>query len=244
MFGISARAESSYTRRVVCMGLSESSASTLRFLCAIYLTASESPRVTLSVLGKRLDVSAPAVSRRAARLIRRGYLMRDGACGLTLTDKGERVALKAIRKQEVCEAFLASVVGYRWDEVFPIAWKMAVHLPDELIERMYLQAGKPKRCPHGHPIPTPDGRIEPILDQPLPTLRDHQCGAVSRVLTHDPELLRYLDAVHLRPGNRVRVLGRAPFNGPIHLAVRVGEHEAETAIGTEAASYVHVEWVR
>jgi DtxR family Mn-dependent transcriptional regulator len=228
------------------MGLSESSASTLRFLCAIYLATVEGPRVTLSMVGRRLGVSAPAVSRRAARLIRRGYLMRDGACGLVFTHKGERVALRAIRKQEVCEAFLASVVGYRWDEVFPIAWKMAVHLPDELIERMYLQAGRPGRCPHGHPIPALNGRIEPILDQPLTTLKDHQCGTVSRVLTHDSELLRYLDAIHLRPGSRVRVLARAPFNGPIHIAVQAGEREAEieTAIGAEAASYVHVEWAQ
>jgi DtxR family Mn-dependent transcriptional regulator len=64
---------------------------------------------------------------------------------------------------------------------------------------------------------------------------------VSRVFTHNSDVLRYLDALCLRPGSALRVLDRAPFNGPLRLAVRLEEaEEREIAIGTEIASYIHV----
>ncbi len=223
------------------MGAQEPSALHLHFLKAVYIAGLEHPRVTLNVLGRILGVTVPAVSRRAARYIRRGELIRDGACGLALTPKGERLALRAIRKHEVCEAFLVAVVGCAWHEVFALAWRSAIYLPDELVARMAARAGHPRRCPHGHPIPSADGHLDMILDRPLTTLSNGATGRVSRVFTHNPDVLRYLDALCLRPGSALRVLDRAPFNGPLRLAVRpeAGE-EREIAIGTEIASYVHV----
>jgi DtxR family Mn-dependent transcriptional regulator len=223
------------------MGAQELSALHLHFLKAVYFAELEHPRVTLNVLGRILGVTAPAVSRRAARYIRRGDLVRDGACGLALTPKGERLALRAIRKHEVCEAFLMTVMGYAWYEVFAVAWRNAIYLPDELVARMAARAGHPRRCPHGHPIPSPDGHLDMILDRPLTTLSNGAAGRVSRVFTHNSDVLRYLDALCLRPGSALRVLDRAPFNGPLRLAVRLEEaEEREIAIGTEIASYIHV----
>lgn len=225
------------------MSESERSASTLRFLGGVYLTGLEHPRVTLSELGKRFGISPPAVSRRATRLIRRGYLTRDGACGLLLTEEGRRIALQSIRRQEVCEVFLVKALDYTWDEVFPAAWSMSPYLDDAAIERMYVRAGSPQRCPHGHPIPTAGGRIELIADRPLTTLSDDEAGVVSRVFTHNPDMLRYLAQLHLQPGAAVQVLERAPFNGPIHVRVRTREGEITTAVGVEVAAFVHVERV-
>ncbi len=222
------------------MAAQESSALSAQFLKAVYLAELEHPRVTLNVLGKALGVTAPAVSRRAARYIRRGYLVRDGACGLALTPKGERVALRAIRKHEVLEAFLVAVTGYPWYEVFTAAWRSATYLPDELVERMFVRAGHPRRCPHGHPIPDAEGRLEAIFDRPLISLNDGTTGTLSRVFTHNVDILRYLDTLGLLPGRTLRLLSRAPFNGPLHLLV-AGEGEREVVISPEIATFIHVQ---
>jgi|YNPBryulayer2012_1023412.scaffolds.fasta_scaffold00293_14 DtxR family Mn-dependent transcriptional regulator len=225
------------------MAAQESSALSAQFLKAVYLAELEHPRVTLNVLGKALGVTAPAVSRRAARYIRRGYLVRDGACGLALTPKGERVALRAVRKHEVFEAFLVSVMGYPWYEVFTAAWRSATYLPDEVIERMFARAGHPRYCPHGHPIPSAEGRIEAVLDRPLLSLSEGTTGALSRIFTHDPGILRYLDALGLLPGRAICLRYRAPFNGPLHLHVfdAPGRGEREVVISPEVASFIHVQ---
>jgi len=225
------------------MGAQELSPLHLHFLKAVYLAALEHPRVTLNILSKSLGVTVPAVSRRAARYIRRGDLVRDGACGLALTPKGERIALRAIRRHEVCEAFLVMAVGYPWHEVFAAAWRASIYMPDELIERMCARAGYPQRCPHGHPIPGPDGRMTPIMDRSLLTLSEGTAGTLSRIFTHNASILRYLDSLGLLPGRALRLLSRAPFNGPLMLLVATANErdEREVAISPEVASYIHVQ---
>jgi Mn-dependent DtxR family transcriptional regulator len=73
------------------------------FLSETHLEANEHGRVALRALAGRLAVSAPAVSRMAQRLVRRGLLKREGACGLELTESGLGIALKAIRKRRIAE---------------------------------------------------------------------------------------------------------------------------------------------
>ena len=58
------------------------------FLSETHLESNEHGRVALRALAGRLAVSPPAVSRMAQRLVRRGLLKREGACGLELTEAG------------------------------------------------------------------------------------------------------------------------------------------------------------
>jgi DtxR family Mn-dependent transcriptional regulator len=72
----------------------------------------------------------------------------------------------------------------------------------------------PTHDPHGAPIPTADGEVE---DPVYPTLADSVGDRllVRSVADDDPERLRYLEERSLRPGAGLRVVDRAPFNGPI-----------------------------
>lgn len=213
----------------------------LDFLAEIFLAAHEVGRVSLREVADRLDVSAPAVSRMAQRLVRRGYVRRDGACGLTLSDAGERYALKAIRKRRIFEVFLVQTLGYSWAEVYPIAAASSNHLDDELVERMYEQLNRPDRCAHGDPIPTRDGKVTEIPSRLLSELPDGTTGKVSRVGSHDGAMLRYLNSLNLRPGAPVQLVSRAPFAGPLRLRVQNGSFQDEHVIGAELASKIWVE---
>lgn len=213
------------------------------FLRETYLEAQAHNRVVLRELAERLSVSAPAVSRMAQRLVRKGLMHREGACGLMLSDAGTRIALKALRHQRIFEVFLVQKLGYTWDEVFPVAKAAYSHLDDELIERMAAQLNQPTRCPHGDPIPTRDGKLNLLPAKRLSELEATSSGTVGRVDTHDPEMLKYLGTLDLNPGADITMLGRAPFGGPIRIKTKPNNSafENEHVIGAELAAHIWVE---
>ncbi|GIV85225.1 MAG: transcriptional regulator [Candidatus Roseilinea sp.] len=223
---------------------SKTSAVVQDFLSETYLEASESGRVSLRALAARLGVTPPAVSRMAQRLVRHGLVRREGACGLVLSEAGERIALRAIRKRRIFEVFLTQKLGYTWDEVYPLAASASNYLDDELIERMNAQLGHPTRCPHGDPIPSRDGRIQPLDDARLSDLANGAQGVVSRVSSHDGDLLRYLSSLNIKPGMPIHIVSRAPFSGPLRVRVANGNFYDEHVIGSELASKVWVEVAR
>jgi len=225
------------TRKLVTGSLS---AVVQSFLSEVYLEASESGRVSLRALAGRLGVTPPAVSRMAQRLVRQGLLRREGACGLVLSEAGERIALKLIRKQRIFEVFLMRFLGYTWDQVYSVAASVSAHLDDELVERMFVRLDKPTRCPHGDPIPTSDGRVPVIHEVRLPDLADGARGVISRIASHDGELLRYLGTLKLIPDQPIQLVARAPFAGPLRVRVMNGRFHDEHVIGLELASKVWV----
>lgn len=211
------------------------------FLAETHLEGQEHGRVALRSLASRLTVSPPAVSRMAQRLVRRGLLKREGACGLELTDAGLRIALRAIRKRRIFEVFLVQQLGYAWHEVYPVAAPVSNTLDDELVERMYTRLGMPSRCPHGDPIPARDGALVMPAWRALSALGDGESATITRFSSHDTEMLRYLNSVGIKPGTPVCLVARAPYSGPIRLRLGDRAHSYEQAIGAELAAGIWVE---
>lgn len=211
------------------------------FLVETIAISQDEGRVSLRALADRLEVSPPAVSRMAQRLVRRGFLKREGACGLALTDSGQSLANQAIRKRRIYEVFLIQTLGYKWYDVYPVASASSNHITDDVIGRMFVQTGSPDRCPHGDPIPTPDGKIEEIECAQLSRLTEGATGVLSRVSSHDTEMLRYLDSLNLRPGVPVELIARAPFGGPLRVRVTNGSFQDQHIIGAELAAKIWIE---
>jgi DtxR family Mn-dependent transcriptional regulator len=229
------------SKRAVGRASAKTSSVVQDFLSETYLEATQTGRVSLRALAARLSVTPPAVSRMAQRLVRQGLVRREGACGLVLSETGERIALRAIRKRRIFEVFLVQKLGYTWDEVYPVAASSSNHLDDELVERMYVQLNKPARCPHGDPIPARDGMIQLIPAMPLCDLSEGAQGKVSRVSSHDSDMLRYLASLNIKPGAPIQLVSRAPFSGPLRLKVANGSFHDEHVIGAELASKIWVE---
>jgi DtxR family Mn-dependent transcriptional regulator len=103
--------------------------------------------------------------------------------------------------------------------------------------------GFPTHCPHGDPIPTKDGRLAPVADQPLLDAPIGAAGVIRRVKTDDPAKLRYLAELGLVPGAPIEIVNRAPFNGPVRLRLeRAGR--PEHVLGTEIAQVLRIEITR
>ena len=175
--------------------------------------------VSTSALADTLNVTAPAVNRMVTKLRDAGYLVHEPYQGIRLTDSGRREALLHLRRHRIVEAFLVNVMGFGWHEVHEEADRISQRLSDVLTQRMAEMAGSPQICPHGEPIPGPDG-VLPELDDML--LSDAPLKApliITRVRTRERDRLEYLAALGLIPDAPIEMLNIAPFHGPIQLKV-------------------------
>ncbi len=196
----------------------------------------DNPYVSTSALAEVMHVSAPAVTRMVQRLKDAGYLEHEPYRGIYLTPAGEREALMNIRRHRLVERFLVDVMKFGWHEVHEAADELGPVVSDTLVNRMEHMAGYPRRCPHGEPIPSAEGVMPRVEDEPLSTVQPGSDLVISRVNSHDAEVLRYLDELGLKPGTRFRLVSRAPFNGPLQLQVG----DAVAVIGHELAAVLRV----
>ena len=144
--------------------------------------------------------------------------------GVRLTPKGRTAALEVVRHHRLLEAYLTSALGFSWDEVHAEADHLEHVISEDLEERIAAYLGNPAADPHGAPIPERDGSLPLRREVRLTDLEVGTEAVVARVSDRDPDLLRYLDRLGLRPPSRLRLLERGPFDGPLHVeAVDSGE---------------------
>lgn len=215
------------------------SAAMQEYLAEAYRLAyyqNDTPYISTSALAEVMGVSAPAVTRMVQRLKEAGYLEHEPYRGVYLTPVGEREALMNIRRHRLVEVFLVGVMKFGWHEVHDQADDLGVVVSDAVVERMERMAGFPRRCPHGEPIPTADGKMPHVVDAPLNEAEPGSDLVISRVNTHDMDKLAYLGELDLKPGTRFTLISRAPFNGPLQL-----QHDDRTQmIGHELAGVLRV----
>ncbi|MGI8846198.1 MAG: metal-dependent transcriptional regulator [Thermoleophilaceae bacterium] len=180
--------------------------------------------VSNSSLAERLGVSAASASAMVKRLEPLGLVSRRPYRGVQLTDAGERVALAVIRHHRLLELYLADALGMPWDRVHAEAEVLEHAISPELSELIAAKLGNPTHDPHGDPIPTVDGTIEETATVPLAELRAGRTGIFARVSDSDPEMLRYLSERGIAPGDRLEVVERQPFDGPLTVRFTSGEY--------------------
>ena len=188
-------------------------------------------------IAHRLGVAPASVSGMVRRLAEQGLLAYERYRGVRLTPAGRRAALRTLRRHRIIESYLATVLGYPWDRVHEEAERLEHAASDELIDRMAAALGDPAFDPHGAPIPTREGSVDERRHIALADLADGQTARVVRVSDEDGELLRYLADLALLPGAEVTVVDRAPYGGPLTLAVG----DRRCAVGPVAAAEVLVE---
>jgi DtxR family Mn-dependent transcriptional regulator len=178
--------------------------------------------VSTTSLAERLGVTPASASGMVKKLGELGLVEHQPYKGVELTTKGRRVALEVLRHHRLLEAYLASSLGVPWDRVHDEAEVLEHVLSEELEALIAAKLGHPTHDPHGDPIPSAD--LE-LVDEPhsaLSSLDAGDCGVLVRVSDAEPEMLRYLAARGIAPGDRFEVIERQPFDGP--LFVRFGDH--------------------
>jgi DtxR family Mn-dependent transcriptional regulator len=191
------------------------------YLKAIYMLEGSGEAASTNALAARLEVTPAAVSGMLRKLAGLGLVEHEPYRGVRLTERGRFVALEVIRHHRLLELFLVENLGMGWDEVHAEAEVLEHVLSEELEELIAAKLGNPTLDPHGDPIPSRDLAIaDDVGSCDLYQLEPGSSGTFVRVSDTDPEMLRFLTERGIRPGARLQVLERQPFDGP--LSVRVG----------------------
>src|SRR5437660_9820706 len=137
--------------------------------------------VTTNALAERLGVTAASASGMVKRLGELGLVEHRRYRGVSLTDRGRRVALEVMRHHRLLELYLVESLGVPWDRVHREAEVLEHVLSDELEELIAAKLGDPTRDPHGDPIPTRDLQIEERPTERLQSLGPGDRGTFTRV---------------------------------------------------------------
>jgi DtxR family transcriptional regulator, Mn-dependent transcriptional regulator len=156
--------------------------------------------------------------------------------GARLTEAGQRLALKVIRRHRLLELFLARTLEMAWDEVHEEAEHMEHAASERLVDRIDAFLGYPAVDPHGDPIPRADGSLPETEGTPLVRVRPGQRFRVVRVMDQDPAFLRYLSECGLELHAAGELVENRPEAGA--LVCRLGERTV--AMGLAAAGKVLV----
>jgi DtxR family Mn-dependent transcriptional regulator len=204
------------------------------YLKAIYTIGKGTGAAATNDIAQRLALAPASVSGMVRRLADQGLLAYERYHGVKLTETGRRAALRTLRRHRVIEAYLAHALGIPWDRVHDEAERLEHAVSDDLVDRMAATIGEPEVDPHGAPIPTREGAVDETEYTSLADLSIGVPGMVVRVADEDPAMLRYLAELSVVPGKRVTVKARAPYGGPITLAVG----RQEISIGPVLAAHV------
>src|SRR5215213_5985373 len=195
------------------------------YLKAIYQLSPEGGRpASTSDIAHLLALSPPSVTGMVKRLSEHGLLEHVPYRGVQLTDEGRRAALRMVRRHRLIEAYLVEFLGYPWDTVHEEAERLEHAVSDTLVERMATALGNPDVDPHGDPIPSADGLVRELSCTPLSDIPVGQTVEIHRVHENQPDRLRYMASLGLRPGVRISVIDRQPFDDLVTIEVAGQQH--------------------
>jgi DtxR family Mn-dependent transcriptional regulator len=196
--------------------------------------------VATNDLAERLDVTPGSASGMVRKLDELGLVTHEPYHGVSLTAAGEKVALEVLRHHRLLEAYLAQSLDVPWDRVHDEAEVLEHVLSEELEDLIAAKLGNPTRDPHGDPIPTRDGHIDETPTDSLQELEPGDSGVFVRVSDSEPEMLRYLGERGIAPGDRLEVVDKQPFDGPVFVRIGADMH----ALGGALAQAMRVEVTR
>jgi DtxR family Mn-dependent transcriptional regulator len=201
---------------------------------AIYELREDDVDVIQARIAERLEISRPAVSEMIRRLEGAELVTLDGA--IRLTEAGNTLAEKVVRRHRLAERFLTDILGLSWADAHTEAGKWEHVISEPVEAAMTRVLGDPTTCPHGNPIPGSD--YAPPAAVALDGLQPGSTFTVSRIpeeLEFAPGLLKFLEDAAVVPGQSGTVTAASP-DGTLTLDID-GRH---VGIGSFASARILV----
>lgn len=170
-------------------------------------------------IAAKLDVRAPSVTGMLKRLAEAGWISYEPGRGARLTAPGIAEARRVIRRHRLVELFLNRVLGLDWSEVDAEAEALEHAISPRLEEALAAHLGEPLEDPHGHPIPTAEGRLTHRELRRLCDFSPGDCVVIREAQDDNPERLRRWRELGLTPGATVRILSTHPLDSLIEVQV-------------------------
>jgi DtxR family Mn-dependent transcriptional regulator len=209
------------------------------YLKAIFSIAAtnDGAGVSTNQLSDHLNNKAASVTDMLKRLSDKKLINYQKYKPVELTGKGEKLAVKIIRKHRLWEVFLLEKLRFKWDEVHDIAEQLEHIQSDELIDRLDHFLGKPKYDPHGDPIPDSNGQFLHIKAKPLSQFHKKGNYILMGVCEHSKAFLQHLSSIGLKIGDIIQVEAINEFDN----SYTVKAHKNPLFLSSKVASNILVE---
>lgn len=170
-------------------------------------------------IAERLSVRAPSVTGMLKRMEEGGWIHYEPGRGAQLTSRGVAEARRVIRRHRLVELFLTRVLGLDWSEVDAEAEALEHAISPRLEQALAAHLGEPLEDPHGHPIPTSEGKL---ASRELKRLSQFQAGdtvVIREVQDDNPSRLRRWQSLGLVPGATIHIRGFQPLDDLFEITI-------------------------
>lgn len=184
------------------------------YLKAIYsLKVKYGKEVSTNALAKQLDTKASSITDMVKKLSVKKLVEYEKYRGVSLTEKGKKIAVNIIRNHRLWEVFLVEKLNFKWDEVHDLAEQLEHINTEKLTNSLDEFLNFPKFDPHGDPIPNKNGEIpkreESFL---LSELKIGDKGIVVGVKNSEIDFLHFLEEKKLTLGKNIELVKEFSFD--------------------------------
>jgi DtxR family Mn-dependent transcriptional regulator len=194
------------------------------YLKSIYkLSGVKEKSVSTTSIADDLKSKASSVTDMLQKLADKKLINYKKYQGVTLTRKGNKIAVNIIRKHRLWEVFLVEKLNFKWDEIHEIAEQLEHIKSEKLIEKLDDFLGKPEFDPHGDPIPDKDGNIKEHQEVLLSHCEVGEKGTIVGLKDQNTDFLQYLESVQLLINSNFTILKKYKYDQSMMVEVKKKE---------------------
>ena len=203
------------------------------------LGGQEERRATSTALADRLGVAPASVTNMLQKLaaLPTPLVEYERHHGVLLTETGKRRALEVLRHHRLIETFLYKVLDYPLEEVHEEAERLEHFISERFEERIAAKLGNPTIDPHGHSIPTMDGKIAKEISVLLTQVIGEGTFEVDSISDRDAATVKLLNTSGITHGVQLRL--REPYAEDV-CAVSIGGSTQVLHLAREVADSIRV----
>lgn len=188
------------------------------YLKAIFtLSFPQGEKVNTNAIANKLDTTAASVTDMIKKLAEKQLISYEKYKGVLLTQAGETIAKRLIRKHRIWEVFLVDKLGFKWDEVHEVAEQLEHIQSPTLVNRLDQFLGYPKKDPHGDPIPDEAGNIYKETNKALSDLNEGDEALVVGVQDTSSAFLQYLNQLEIQLGSALTIVQKIKFDQSVEI---------------------------
>lgn len=187
-------------------------------------------------ISKDLGIAPGSVTQMLKKLEQDGYVVYYQYKGVTLTDKGYKIARSIVRKHRILETFLYEILNINIEDLHAQACAMEHSLSDEAERKLCQLLDYPNQCPDDHNIiPVCDlniqtcyecskmanieeipRRIENLIS--ISDMKPQQRGKIKFIRGSNETLQELLD-LNITLESEITMVNSTPLNGPVKILV-------------------------
>ncbi|MEM1545049.1 MAG: metal-dependent transcriptional regulator [Candidatus Methanomethylicia archaeon] len=163
-------------------------------------------------LAKMLNVTLGTVSKMVKILEKKKFIIHEYHKGVKLTSKGVEVAIDVVRRHRLSERLLTDLLQVDWCKAHDEACRLEHGLSKYVTDLIEKALKNPNTCPHGNPIPKPNGELDEIPCIQLSNLSLGDTGVIVNITDESFNILKYAKDIGLTPGSILKVIDKIPFD--------------------------------